>query len=347
MSRLESRLGRNIALTAAALGLAASGCQTPLFGGASKESTPLVAGSSQSASDRLLQAMATEQAGITTRISRLEGTPLPVPTRVETPRAGATAAVKAQPETTRRIEQAGELDHDFELKPGQKIELKESDFTGGQLTVVKGDIQVNGFATHDNDPKTGDMIIIGSPATVAAKWGANVTVKLDEANLVDFVKYNTGLMKQRGCEGGCDEVRLMRFDGKTLTRITVDQLGGTTATQKPGKGASVEAKGDACVDVTLKAGDTHTTKAPGFVNGDVIVDGTRLFDDNENTALIVRLNKTGTAINAPYGANFHCFPGEDEQTIAKALGDSIKETQQKGGFARVDIVEWPGGKRQG
>lgn len=271
-----------------------------------------------------------------------------------TARAAQTTVVVARPNTSAdssRIQPAENLEHDFELKPGEKIKLEDSDFQGG-FVVVKGDVTINGINTFDNNPKTGDMTIITEPAVVAAKWGANFTVKLNKANLATFVQHNTGLMKDKGCEGGCEEVRLFMFDGKTLKPATVDVLVGKTngvpaPAQVPAKTAEagkITTSGEnfpACVDHELGKGEIFTAPDTGYVSGDVKVEGKRLFDDDPKTALVVELDKPGAVIEAPYGADFHCVSGADQQTMASVVGKIVEETNATGKFNSVTVAKWP------
>lgn len=353
MSRIEMpNYGKKFVLSAAALGLAAAGCSIPrpriVFDNpnapVTKVETP-VAGRSSDASPE-----ATTVPSVTATIS---AGPLRGETAVvRIPTATATrSALPARPDTREnsdRIREATVLEHDFALKPYEEIDLKDTDLDGGSYAVVKGDITIingKGVAvnTFDNNPDTGDMTVFLTPAKVAAKWGANVTVKLNKLNIEEFLNHNSDLMKQKGCEkDGCKDVRIFVYDQNGLRRMVEGELNQVQVQGRSSEGSAI------CVDQVLKPGEVFIAPEPGVVSGDVEVQDSRgfvrLYDSSEKTALLVWLKNKGMTIKAPYGGDYSCVPGGDETVIKKIIDQNRRIEAAKG--RSVDVVEMPGGQPQ-
>lgn len=92
----------------------------------------------------------------------------------------------------------------------------------------------------------------------------------------------------------------------------------------------------AMVDVQLKPGEKVVAEHPGFVQGDVLVSNpkrngelTRMFDNNEESGLIVSFEK-GTTIIAPYGADVVYVPGLDKKVLEQLLGQALIDMKEKG-----------------
>lgn len=120
--------------------------------------------------------------------------------------------------------------------------------------------------------------------------------------------------------------------GETPTVV----VAGPTAT--PGARAAAVAtevkSGGMVVDRELKRGERFVTTDEGFVVGDVFVSHPetgelrRMFDDNENSGLIVKFPK-GTTIEAPFGADVH-MTGSDEKVKEQMMGQAQKDMEDKG-----------------
>ncbi len=110
------------------------------------------------------------------------------------------------------------------------------------------------------------------------------------------------------------------------------------ATVTPGARAAAvatEAKsGSMVVDHEMKRGERYVTTDEGFVVGDVFVSHPetgelrRMFDDNENSGLIVKFLK-GTTIEAPFGADVP-MTGTDEKVKEQMMGQAQKDMEDKG-----------------
>lgn len=105
---------------------------------------------------------------------------------------------------------------------------------------------------------------------------------------------------------------------------------------------------ESVVDHEMKSGETFRARDGSMIKGDVSVNGVRLYDDNENTGLIVELHQDAE-ITALWGANVSEV-GADQTTRNAVFGQAVEEMKAKGcvnGCDRVDVVKYPGGQPQG
>lgn len=110
----------------------------------------------------------------------------------------------------------------------------------------------------------------------------------------------------------------------------------------------------AMVDVELGHGEKVVAEHPGFVTGDVIVSNhkkggelTRMFDDNAETGLIVEF-PAGTTVIAPYGADVHMIPGNDQKLREQLIGQAVVDMKKNGcvGGCRFVYIAETGGPTQ-
>lgn len=168
-----------------------------------------------------------------------------------------------------------------------------------------------------------------------------------------------GILISRGCNSEGSGVVVAPIStpvGDKLTPVTTPVVVVTrvvetpvaTATAIPTATQIPSGQRESAVDHEMKAGETYKAQDGSMIKGDVLVNGVRLFDDNERTGLIVELHEAAT-ITAPWGANVSLV-GMDQTTRNAVFGQGVEEMKAKGcvnGCDRVDVVKYPGGKPQG
>ncbi len=122
--------------------------------------------------------------------------------------------------------------------------------------------------------------------------------------------------------------------GTTASSTTVPQTTASTTAS-----TQQAAPSDQCPFVHMNAGETKTVEAGHIVQGDVIVDGKKLYDDNSKTGLLVVLHQTAQ-VTAPYEAEIEPLGDPNCFTVEQAKEQmSTSGCENNAGCTTVNVVE--------
>lgn len=155
-----------------------------------------------------------------------------------------------------------------------------------------------------------------------------------------------GVSSAQGGQGQTAPVQAAAIPAAAKERVNI----GTGVEPTPSR-PLVRPPEDSEFEHEMAPGETFKAKAGSMIKGDVSVGGVRYFDDNENTGLIIELDKDAD-IFAPYGANV-TFVGFEPAVRNAIFGQAVEEMKKKGCMPGRGCIEGvttipvPGGTPQG
>lgn len=190
-------------------------------------------------------------------------------------------------------------------------------FRAPAISIVGGEALIEGERLFDDIPTTGQISVINEEATVTSPFGGFVISGGTEEEMSQILGRVVMETLDNGCGNGCSEVDLIDWP----------------AGRRPRGIAPVE------LDRLMRPGETLRVQAGSIVKGDVVVNGRRLFDNDENTGAITEINKDADVF-AEFGANI-TFVGCDKPTVDRLLGAAVEEMKLNGcvGDKGCDSVE--------
>lgn len=181
-------------------------------------------------------------------------------------------------------------------------------------TIISGDIEVNGQVLYDNNENTALVVKLLNGASVKAPWGASGLENIP-GNVLD--QKAEEIAQQIRNTRPNTTVQIVGYDGQIVNPGYRSNYPRTHET--PVYPSNTVENGQA---VSLSSGETKNVPAGTIVSGDIEVNGQRLYDDNEYTAIVVQLPNGGN-VRAPWGASGL------ENIPANLLGQKAQELAQQ------------------
>lgn len=226
-----------------------------------------------------------------------------------------------------------------------KVLGKGESFRAPANSIVQGDVLVDGVRYFDNSEKTGLIIQLEREANIDAPFGADVICAgPDELTRQRTMGQAVEEMKAKGCVNGCDRVEVVKIAPGAV--VSAPRAG---ATPIPPSAPSI-GPAAGCSDRSIGKGEILHVDQNSLVQGDVAVNGRKLFDDKDTTGLLVVVDTPGGAdINAPFGASVNC-PVSDQGEREKLIQQTVNQLKVAGcgpsGCKQVDVITVSSGKKQ-
>jgi hypothetical protein len=207
-----------------------------------------------------------------------------------------------------------------ETKDGQAIYFNAGEIKNVPAgTIISGDVEVNGQVLYDNNENTALVVKLLNGGSVRAPWGASGLENIP-GNVLD--QKAEEIAQQIRNTRPNTTVQIVGYDGQIVNPGYRSNYPRTHET--PVYPSNTVENGQA---VSLSSGETKNVPAGTIISGDVEVNGQVLYDNNENTALVVKL-LNGGSVRAPWGASgLENIPGNVLDQKAEEIAQQIRNTR--------------------